>query len=271
MTDAVPRPPGAVRRRRLHQRCRPRLARRGHAGGLPRRRRRADGRPRPRGPPLDGAAGAALLLSLGFRPTWISPERVWRLPAVRRLAMADAAEEVAGLAPGTIRLKWPNDLVSSTTRRRARPQARRRARRDRRPRDATIRGSSSGSGSTPTGAATTSRPSWPATMTASARPRTAGRSTAASCSTASSSASRPGRGAPERRVRRGDWAERQVTTGRARADRRTRRARPRSSAPLGVDADDRRARRRATRPAAAERPVVSGRDPPRPRSSRRRV
>ena len=25
--------------------------------------------------------------------------------------MADAAEEVAGLAPGTIRLKWPNDLV----------------------------------------------------------------------------------------------------------------------------------------------------------------
>ena len=26
--------------------------------------------------------GAALLLSLGFRPTWLEPERVWRLAAV---------------------------------------------------------------------------------------------------------------------------------------------------------------------------------------------
>ena len=56
-------------------------------------------------------AGHALLLSLGFRPIWLSPDRVWRLAAVTSLAMADAAEEVAGLAPGTIRLKWPNDLV----------------------------------------------------------------------------------------------------------------------------------------------------------------
>ncbi len=56
-------------------------------------------------------AGHALLLSLGFRPTWLPPERVWRLAAVTSLAMADAAEEVAALAPGTIRLKWPNDLV----------------------------------------------------------------------------------------------------------------------------------------------------------------
>ena len=56
-------------------------------------------------------AGHALLLSLGFRPTWLAPDRVWRLAAVTSLAMADAAEEVAGLAPGTIRLKWPNDLV----------------------------------------------------------------------------------------------------------------------------------------------------------------
>jgi BirA family biotin operon repressor/biotin-[acetyl-CoA-carboxylase] ligase len=55
--------------------------------------------------------GHALLLSLGFRPTWLAPERVWRLAAVTSLAMADAAEEVAALAPGTIRLKWPNDLV----------------------------------------------------------------------------------------------------------------------------------------------------------------
>lgn len=56
-------------------------------------------------------AGRALLLSLGFRPTWLPPDRVWRLAAMTSLAMADAAEEVAGLPAGTIRLKWPNDLV----------------------------------------------------------------------------------------------------------------------------------------------------------------
>ena len=55
--------------------------------------------------------GRALLLSLGFRPTWLAPERTWRLAAIAALAMADAAEEVAGLADGAIRLKWPNDLV----------------------------------------------------------------------------------------------------------------------------------------------------------------
>jgi BirA family transcriptional regulator, biotin operon repressor / biotin---[acetyl-CoA-carboxylase] ligase len=56
-------------------------------------------------------AGHALLLSLGFRPTWLAPDLVWRLAAVTSLAMADASEEVAGLARGTIRLKWPNDLL----------------------------------------------------------------------------------------------------------------------------------------------------------------
>ena len=55
--------------------------------------------------------GAALLLSLGFRPTWLPPDRVWRLPAIVSLAMADAAEEAAALPDGAIRLKWPNDLV----------------------------------------------------------------------------------------------------------------------------------------------------------------
>jgi BirA family biotin operon repressor/biotin-[acetyl-CoA-carboxylase] ligase len=50
-------------------------------------------------------------LSLGFRPTWLSPGRAWQLGAIASLAMADAAEETAGLADGTIRLKWPNDLV----------------------------------------------------------------------------------------------------------------------------------------------------------------
>ena len=54
---------------------------------------------------------AALLLSLGFRPAWLAPDRVWRIAATASLAMADAAEEAAGLPDGTIRLKWPNDLV----------------------------------------------------------------------------------------------------------------------------------------------------------------
>ena len=58
--------------------------------------------------------GAALLLSLGFRPTWIEPDRAWRLAASVSLAMADAAEDVAGLPRRAIRLKWPNDLVLET-------------------------------------------------------------------------------------------------------------------------------------------------------------
>ena len=56
-------------------------------------------------------SGAALLLSLGFRPDWLPPDRVWRLVGTTSLAMADAAEEVGGLADRAIRLKWPNDLV----------------------------------------------------------------------------------------------------------------------------------------------------------------
>jgi len=55
--------------------------------------------------------GAALLLSLGFRPTYLEPDRLWRLGAIVALAMADAAEEVAGLPMGHLRLKWPNDIV----------------------------------------------------------------------------------------------------------------------------------------------------------------
>ena len=60
--------------------------------------------------------GAALLCSLGFRPTWLEPERPWRLAAIVSLAMADAAEHLVGLALGAIRLKWPNDLVIATDR-----------------------------------------------------------------------------------------------------------------------------------------------------------
>lgn len=55
--------------------------------------------------------GAALLCSVGFRPTWLDAGHAWRLAAIVGLAMADAAEEVAGLGEGTIRFKWPNDLV----------------------------------------------------------------------------------------------------------------------------------------------------------------
>jgi BirA family biotin operon repressor/biotin-[acetyl-CoA-carboxylase] ligase len=56
-------------------------------------------------------AGCALLVSLGFRPTWIAADRAWRIPATLALAMADAAEEAGGLTDRAVRLKWPNDLV----------------------------------------------------------------------------------------------------------------------------------------------------------------
>ncbi len=56
--------------------------------------------------------GAAVLLSLGFRPSWLEPERAWRLAAVVSVAMAAAAEAAAGLPDRSIRLKWPNDLVT---------------------------------------------------------------------------------------------------------------------------------------------------------------
>lgn len=56
--------------------------------------------------------GSALLLSAGFRPRWLPPEQAWRLSAVVSLAMAEAAEAALDLVVGTIRLKWPNDLVA---------------------------------------------------------------------------------------------------------------------------------------------------------------
>lgn len=59
--------------------------------------------------------GAALLLTAGFRPAWLPVERTWRLAATVALAMADAAESVAGLPLGAVRLKWPNDLVIELT------------------------------------------------------------------------------------------------------------------------------------------------------------
>jgi BirA family biotin operon repressor/biotin-[acetyl-CoA-carboxylase] ligase len=55
--------------------------------------------------------GAALLTSIGFRPTWLAPSHLWRLSAIASLAMAEACEIAGGLRQGTIHLKWPNDLV----------------------------------------------------------------------------------------------------------------------------------------------------------------
>jgi len=60
-------------------------------------------------------SGVALLLSVGFRPSWLAPESAWRLAAVVSLAMAEAAEEIAGLVGGAMGLKWPNDLVIRET------------------------------------------------------------------------------------------------------------------------------------------------------------
>ncbi len=56
--------------------------------------------------------GAALLLSVGFRPLDLPLQHGWRLAAIVALAMLDAAEETAGLRDGTLWLKWPNDIVA---------------------------------------------------------------------------------------------------------------------------------------------------------------
>ena len=56
-------------------------------------------------------AGAALLCSLGFRPTYLEAQLQWRLAAIVSLAMTKTIETVAGLPANTVRLKWPNDLV----------------------------------------------------------------------------------------------------------------------------------------------------------------
>ena len=58
---------------------------------------------------------AALLLSLGFRPSWLEPSRVWQIAGSVSLAMAEAGEQTGDLPAKTIRLKWPNDLVVEST------------------------------------------------------------------------------------------------------------------------------------------------------------
>ena len=57
--------------------------------------------------------GAALLMSIGFRPTNLALRHGWRLAATVSLAMVDAAEAAAGLADNALRLKWPNDIVAA--------------------------------------------------------------------------------------------------------------------------------------------------------------
>jgi BirA family biotin operon repressor/biotin-[acetyl-CoA-carboxylase] ligase len=69
-----------------------------------------DGRGR-QGRAWTAPAGAALLLSCGFRPTWLKARHAWRLGAIVALAMVDAAEDAAGLRDGALALKWPNDIV----------------------------------------------------------------------------------------------------------------------------------------------------------------
>jgi BirA family biotin operon repressor/biotin-[acetyl-CoA-carboxylase] ligase len=61
-------------------------------------------------------AGAALLVSFGFRPPNMAAPDAWQLAAILAVAVAEAAESVSGLADGTIGLKWPNDLVAEDMR-----------------------------------------------------------------------------------------------------------------------------------------------------------
>jgi BirA family biotin operon repressor/biotin-[acetyl-CoA-carboxylase] ligase len=56
--------------------------------------------------------GAALLVSIGFRPVAMAARHAWQLAATVSLAMLDGAEEAAGLQDGTLWLKWPNDIVA---------------------------------------------------------------------------------------------------------------------------------------------------------------
>ena len=56
--------------------------------------------------------GAGVLISVGFRPTWLEVGYAWRLGAIASLVMAEAAEIAAALRAGTLSLKWPNDHVA---------------------------------------------------------------------------------------------------------------------------------------------------------------
>jgi BirA family biotin operon repressor/biotin-[acetyl-CoA-carboxylase] ligase len=53
-------------------------------------------------------AGSSLLVSLLFRPIFLSPTQAQQLTMICSLAAADAVRDVTGLQPA---LKWPNDLL----------------------------------------------------------------------------------------------------------------------------------------------------------------
>ena len=233
-----------------------RLAGRRDARGLPRRRRRADARAAAatagpgRRPPAPAAPA-----SLGFRPDLarrrIGPGGSRRTVA---LAMADAAEDVAGLPDGAIRLKWPNDLVIvDDGRGRSRGDGPRRPRRRRtggrcasspacsaRPSGLGTDDprASSASASTPTGRRRDFPPDLAATMTQPARavrrpadrPRRAARRASSARLEAASRRSAAGR------FDAGRLVDRQLTTGRdVSLERRT--GIDDGPRPLGVDAD----------------------------------
>lgn len=52
--------------------------------------------------------GAALLCSVGLRPTWLAPDRAVALVWMAGVALCEA---VAAVTPLEARLKWPNDLL----------------------------------------------------------------------------------------------------------------------------------------------------------------
>lgn len=56
--------------------------------------------------------GAAVLASVGFRPSWLEAGHLWRLGSIVSLVMAEACEVAAGVRIGAINMKWPNDLVT---------------------------------------------------------------------------------------------------------------------------------------------------------------
>ena len=175
-------------------------------------------------------AGAAPARSASGRPGWrrIAPGG-WRRSS--SLAMADAAEEAAGLPdrvdPAEVAERPRRRAIAGSA---AGPQARRRARRDRRASARPIRGRSSASASTRTGAAADFPADLAATMTSP--PRAAGDEPIdrAASSTASSIGSRPRIDAlRDGRFDAADWAARQVTTGRHGRASSTPTARPRPS------------------------------------------
>ena len=167
---------GSVRRPRSRA-VRPASARRttssatgsaaGDAGGLRRGRRRADRGPRPRRPDVDRAARrrAAPARSASARPGW---RRIASGGSRRSssLAMAEAAEEVAGLPDGDDPAEVAERPRDRARRRRGRrPEARRRARRDGRPRHGRPARRRRDRAERRTGRRRTSRPIWRTTMT----------------------------------------------------------------------------------------------------------